>query len=55
MLRDSAGLREHYEAKHFPCREGECGESGMVAFATEQELKDHQLERHSNKMPRFKK
>jgi hypothetical protein len=29
--------------------------SGMVAFATEQELKDHQLERHSNKMPRFKK
>ncbi|WIA19673.1 hypothetical protein OEZ85_005603 [Tetradesmus obliquus] len=54
-FKDSAGLREHYEDKHFACHEGECAESGMVAFATAQELKDHQLERHSNKMPRFKK
>jgi hypothetical protein len=55
LNRDSNGLREHYVEAHHPCREGECAESGLVAFATEQELKDHQLERHSSKMPRFKK
>eukprot|EP00775_Hariotina_reticulata_P012540 gene12540-12673_t len=54
-FRDSDGLKQHYADAHHPCREGECGESGLVAFASEQDLKDHQLERHSSKMPRFKK
>lgn len=53
--RDAAELRGHYASEHHPCREGECGETGMVAFASEQELRDHVLARHSSKMPRFKK
>jgi hypothetical protein len=47
--------QQHQRDSSFGNHEGECGESGMVAFATEQELRDHQLERHSNKMPWFKK
>jgi hypothetical protein len=52
--RDAARLREHYAEEHHPCNEGECADS-LVAFATEAELKAHRLEKHSSKMPRFKR
>lgn len=54
MCRDSADLRNHYAKEHFPCNEGECADS-LVAFPTEAELKAHKLERHSSKMPRFRR
>jgi hypothetical protein len=54
VYRDSADLRDHYAKEHFLCNEGECADS-LVAFPTEAELKAHKLERHSSKMPRFKR
>lgn len=52
--RDAAGLAEHYASSHFPCNEGDCADS-LVVFASETDLKAHRLERHSSKMPRFKR
>lgn len=41
-------LQDHYRAQHFLCSEPECVSNQLIVFATELDLKAHQLEVHGN-------
>ena len=49
---DANALRQHYAAAHHPCTAPDCA-GALVAFASEEELRQHCLERHSSVMPRW--
>ncbi|CAG9467803.1 unnamed protein product [Pedinophyceae sp. YPF-701] len=53
FFRNHSELRSHLRDVHFVCLQGECRESGLVAFRTEAELEQHVHEQHSGRMPRF--
>ncbi|KAG1677941.1 hypothetical protein FOA52_001359 [Chlamydomonas sp. UWO 241] len=50
--RDAFALRDHMAARHHLCTEPECADC-LVAFATDDELRAHYLQRHSRSMPRW--
>lgn len=45
---DYSSLSQHFRKDHFPCNEPECLEQKLIFFATEMDLKAHQLEVHGN-------
>lgn len=44
---DAQELRLHMSRNHHLCEEPECAETGLIAFATDEELRQHYLQRHS--------
>ncbi|KAI9664992.1 MAG: hypothetical protein M1821_006440 [Bathelium mastoideum] len=48
--RDYNALEEHFGQDHFLCRDKECLEQKFVVFASEMDLRAHQLEKHPNGM-----
>lgn len=45
---DYNGLDQHFRRDHFPCSDRECQEKKFVVFASEMDLKAHQLSEHGN-------
>lgn len=45
---DYSSLSQHFRKDHFPCNEPECLEQKLIFFATEMDLKAHQLEVHGS-------
>ncbi|ESZ98246.1 hypothetical protein SBOR_1342 [Sclerotinia borealis F-4128] len=45
---DYNSLSQHFRKDHFPCNEPECLEQKLIFFATEMDLKAHQLEVHGS-------
>lgn len=46
-VQDAQELRLHMSRNHHLCEEPECAETGLIAFATDEELRQHYLQRHS--------
>ena len=46
FLQDAWQLRAHMQRQHHACEEPDCADC-LVAFATEEELKHHYIQRHS--------
>ena len=46
LLQDAWQLRAHMQRQHHACEEPDCADC-LVAFATEEELKHHYIQRHS--------
>ncbi len=47
---DYKSLEHHFRKDHFMCLDRECQEKKFVVFASEMDLKAHQLEEHGNSM-----
>ncbi|KAI1841149.1 hypothetical protein JX266_012684 [Neoarthrinium moseri] len=45
---DYNALEQHFRKDHFPCPDNECQEKKFVVFASEMDLKAHQLSEHGN-------
>ncbi|KAI9640903.1 hypothetical protein NHQ30_010744 [Ciborinia camelliae] len=45
---DYNSLSQHFRKDHFPCNEPECLEQKLIFFATEMDLKAHQLDVHGS-------
>ncbi|QSZ28649.1 hypothetical protein DSL72_003148 [Monilinia vaccinii-corymbosi] len=45
---DYSSLSQHFRKDHYPCNEPECLEQKLIFFATEMDLKAHQLEVHGS-------
>lgn len=43
-------LQDHYKAQHFLCSASECVDQKLIVFATEMDLKAHQLEVHGDSL-----
>ncbi|KAI1370970.1 hypothetical protein F4677DRAFT_326454 [Hypoxylon crocopeplum] len=50
--RDYNALEEHFKKDHFLCLDHECLEKKFVVFASEIDLKAHQLSEHGNSLPK---
>lgn len=48
--RDYSALEEHYKKDHFLCLDHECLEKKFIVFASEMDLKAHQLSEHANSL-----
>eukprot|EP00798_Chlamydomonas_sp_ICE-L_P015510 gene15510-21600_t len=51
-FRDAHHLQSHMKRDHFMCEEPDCMDC-LIAFTTEEELKQHWMNRHSRSMPRW--
>lgn len=47
---DYNALEQHFRRDHFPCSDRECQEKKFVVFASELDLKAHQLSEHGNSL-----